>query len=81
MKDGTHLWMSDTASYNCLLKAHDWLYRKEAVVSFWRSGQRSLGQNDQLGPVASRLFRCYDLQLIVMSAYLLSNLIIEKCFI
>lgn len=23
MKDATHLWMSDTASYNCPLKAHD----------------------------------------------------------
>lgn len=40
MKDGIHLWMSDTASYNCALKAHDWLKREMAVVLFWCSGQR-----------------------------------------
>lgn len=28
MKDGTHLWRSDTASYNCPIKARVWLKRK-----------------------------------------------------
>ena len=38
-----------------------------------------LRQNDQVRPVTQRLLKCNDLGFIVVSAYLLSDLIMGKC--
>lgn len=82
VKDGTHFQMSDAAFYNCPLKPCDWLKRKNGLLfCFGAVDKGLLWQNDQVRLVTSRLLRCNDSQFIDMSAYLLSNLIMEKCFL
>ena len=73
MKDGAHLWMSDTASYSCAVKTHD----ENPLSHFCAADKGLLRGNDQVSPVMPMLLRCNDLRLIVMSAYLLSNLLME----
>lgn len=75
--------MSDATFYNCPLKTHDWLKIKKKSVVFvleqWTKG--SYAKMTEVGLVTSGLLRCNDIQFIDMSAYFLSNLIMEKCFI